>query len=319
MAIVVCPIRSAALTAMLRSLFCSVAKVVCVLSLATLWLSGEALAIEGPICVVDDRERKVCLDRPAQRIAALSPGATELIYAAGGGASVVAVVSYSDYPEAAKAVTSVGSHTRLDLERLISLQPDLILAWGTGNPTEQIQMLERLGLPVYFVEPHEFEDIARHVEVMGQLAGTSKQADAQARRFRTGIQALRERYQNAEPVNTFYQVWNAPLMSINGRHYISKVVSLCGGVNVFADAPRLVPRLSQEAVMLKNPEAIIAGGMGEENAQWLDKWRVFDDMLATRRDNLFFVPPSLIQRPTPRLLAGAEILCEKLDIARARR
>ncbi|MBU2237907.1 MAG: cobalamin-binding protein, partial [Gammaproteobacteria bacterium] len=102
-------------------------------------------------------------------------------------------------------------------------------------------------------------------------------------------------------------------------HYISKVVDLCGGDNVFADSPRLIPRLSQEAVLLKNPEAIIAGGMGERNANWLEKWRVFADLLATQKDNLFFVPPSLIQRPTPRLLEGAQILCEKLDIARARR
>jgi iron complex transport system substrate-binding protein len=292
------------------------------LSVSALCLSGWAFvpaAFAESVCVIDDRELNVCLDHPAERIAALSPGATELIYAAGAGDNVVAVVSYSDYPEAAKSVTSVGSHTRLDLERLISLQPDLILAWGTGNPTEQIDTLARLGLPVYYVEPYEFEDIARNIENMGKLAGTGLQADAEALHFRTGIDALRERYQHASPVRTFYQVWEEPLMSMNGSHYISKVVSLCGGINVFADSPRLIPRLSQEAVLLKNPEAIIAGGMGERNAQWLENWRVFPDLLATQKGNLFFVPPSLIQRPTPRLLEGAQILCQTLDVARARR
>jgi len=292
------------------------------LSISALWLSGWAFvpaAFAESVCVIDDRGLNVCLDHPAERIAALSPGATELIYAAGAGENVVAVVSYSDYPEAAKSVTSVGSHTRLDLERLISLQPDLILAWGTGNPTEQIDTLARLGLPVYYVEPYEFEDIARNIESMGKLAGTGLQADAEALRFRTGIDALRERYKKAAPVKTFYQVWEEPLMSMNGSHYISKVVSLCGGINVFADSPRLIPRLSKEAVLLKNPEAIIAGGMGERNAQWLENWRVFPDLLATQKGNLFFVPPSLIQRPTPRLLEGAQILCQTLDVARARR
>ena len=286
------------------------------------WLSGWAFvpaAFAEPFCVEDDRGLDVCLDHPAERIAALSPGATELIYAAGAGDNVIAVVSYSDYPEAAKSVTSVGSHTRLDLERLISLQPDLILAWGTGNPTEQVETLERLGLPVYYVEPHEFEDIARNIDNMGKLAGTTEQANAESKDFRSGIQALRDRYQDAKPVTTFYQVWEEPLMSMNGHHYISKVVSLCGGVNVFADSPRLIPRLSQEAVLLKNPEAIIAGGMGERNAQWLENWRAFPDLFATQQDNLFFVPPSLIQRPTPRLLEGAKILCQRLDTARARR
>ncbi|WP_417527648.1 cobalamin-binding protein [Marinomonas shanghaiensis] len=276
-------------------------------------------AFADAICVLDDRGQTVCLEQAATRIAALSPGATELIYAAGAGDNVVAVVSYSDYPEAAKSVTSVGSHTRLDLERLLSLQPDLVLAWGTGNPSEQIDTLVRLGLPVYYVEPYEFEDIARTIENMGKLAGTSTVADAQATRFRTGIHNLRERYQDASPVRTFYQVWAEPLMSMNASHYISKVVSLCGGINVFADSPRLIPRLSQEAVLLENPEAIVTGGMGEQNAAWLDPWRAFPNLLATQKDNLFFVPPSLIQRPTPRLLEGANILCEKLDIARARR
>lgn len=291
-------------------------------SILAVWLSGWAFvptAFAKPICVVDDRGRDVCIDHPAKRVAALSPGATELIYAAGAGDDVVAVVSYSDYPEAAKSVPSVGSHTRLDLERLISLKPDLVLAWGTGNPTEQINTLQRLGMLVYYVEPHEFEDIARDIDNLGKLAGTSQQANKAAERFRTGIDALRQRYKNAPRVNTFYQVWDEPLMTINGTHYISKVINLCGGDNVFADSPRLVPRLSQEAVLLKNPEVIIAGGMGERNAHWLDKWRAFPNLLASQKDNLFFVPPSLIQRPTPRLLEGAKILCEKLDIARARR
>jgi len=286
------------------------------------WLSSSTFvssALAQSICVVDDRGLDLCIDQPAQRIAALSPGATELIYAAGGGDSVIAVVSFSDYPEAAKSVTSVGSHTRLDLERLISLQPDLILAWGTGNPTEQIDTLARLGLPIYYVEPHEFEDIARNVENLGKLAGTSSLADATAVDFRSGIQVLRERYQQAAPVRTFYQVWDEPLMSMNGSHYISKIVSLCGGVNVFADAPRLIPRLSLEAVLLENPEAVVAGGMGEGNTRWLDNWRRFPSLFATQKDNLFFVPPSLIQRPTPRLLEGAQIFCQKLDVARARR
>ncbi|TPE49172.1 cobalamin-binding protein [Maribrevibacterium harenarium] len=283
-----------------------------------LW-SSFAFSVDGELCVVDDKQRQVCLSSPAQRIAALSPGATELAYAAGAGDQVVAVVSYSDYPPEAKQVTSVGSHTRLDMERLVSLQPDLVLAWGTGNPSEQVATLEQMGMTIYFVEPHDFEGIASSVERIGELAASRDVADRVAAEFRQGISELRERYQGAEPIRTFYQVWDSPLMSMNGTHYISKVVELCGGVNVFADAPRLIPRLSQEAVLLENPEAIVAGGMGEENAHWLEAWKAFPELQATKQNNLFFVPPSLIQRPTPRVLDGARILCDKLDLARGRR
>lgn len=288
------------------------------LGLFSATLRAEAASAQ-PLCVVDDKQREVCIAQPATRIAALSPGATELIYAAGAGEKVVAVVSFSDYPPEAKRVTSVGSHTRLDLERVLSLKPDLVLAWGTGNPSEQIATLERIGMTVYYVEPHNFEDIADNIKDMALLSGTEPEGIKTADDFLSGIQALADRYQNAPPVPAFYQVWDEPLMSMNSDHYISKVVSLCGGVNVFADSPRLIPRLNQEAVLIKNPEAILAGGMGERNAKWLEKWRSFPELLATQQDNLFFIPPSLIQRPTPRLLDGARMMCEKLDIARQHR
>ncbi|WP_067223132.1 cobalamin-binding protein [Marinomonas gallaica] len=291
----------------------------CLTALAVL-ISQSLWAQSGDIrCVEDDRFRQVCLEQPAQRIAALSPGATELIYAAGGGDQVVAVVSYSDYPPEAKQVTSVGSHTRLDLERLVSLKPDLVLAWRTGNPSEQIATLERIGMTVYYVEPHNFDDIADNIVDMAVLAGTEETGRKVAQEFLEGIDDLAHTYKDADPVATFYQVWDEPLMSMNHAHYISKVVELCGGVNVFADSPRLIPRLNQEAILIKNPEAIIAGGMGERNAHWLDKWRAFPELKATQQNNLFFVPPSLIQRPTPRLLEGARVMCEKLEIARQHR
>ncbi|RDL45167.1 cobalamin-binding protein [Marinomonas piezotolerans] len=288
------------------------------LLLTTLTLCS-AKSVMAQQCVVDDRQRTVCMDKPAQRIATLSPGATELAFAAGAGSKVVAVVSYSDYPPQAKQITSVGSHTRIDMERLVSLQPDLVLAWRTGNPPEQIDLLEKMGQTVFIIEPHEFDEIATAVKRIGTLAGTEVVADDVADTFLAGIEQLRERYQNAPKVRTFYQVWDEPLMSMSGKHYISKVVALCGGVNVFADSSRMIPRLNVESVLLQNPEAIIAGGMGEENSSWLQAWRAFPEMRATAQGNLFFVPPSLIQRPTPRVLEGARILCDKLDIARARR
>ncbi|MBJ7549608.1 cobalamin-binding protein [Marinomonas ostreistagni] len=289
------------------------------IALTTAFTAMLCLANVWGQCVVDDKEHEVCLERSATRIAALSPGATELAFAAGAGERVVAVVSFSDYPSAAQEIESVGSPSRLDLERLVALKPDLVLAWGTGNPSEQISVLARLGLPIYYVEPHSFSDIAGDIRDIALLAGTETQGDRAAQTFLNGIAELRSQYSNKPRVATFYQVWDEPLMTMNDEHYINQVVELCGGINVFADSSRLIPRLNNEAVLIKNPEAIIAGGMGERNAHWLEAWRTFPNLLATQRDNLFFVPPSLIQRPTPRLLEGAKIMCQRLDLARQRR
>ncbi|MDK8465051.1 cobalamin-binding protein [Marinobacter sp. SS13-12] len=271
------------------------------------------------VCATDDIGEEVCLGQPAARIAALSPGATELVWAAGAGDKVVAVVAFSDYPEQAKDVPSVGSHTRLDLERLMKLQPDLVIGWVTGNPPEQIEALKDLGLPVFSIEPRSFEGVSHTIERLSRLASTEEKGFAEADRFRQGIAALERQYRDAETVSVFYQVWDEPLMTVNDEHLIGKVITLCGGVNVFGNLDRLVPRISAEAVIGANPEAILAGGMGEENRHWLSRWEAFPGIDATARDNLYFIPPSLVQRPTPRMLEGSQLFCERLDDARAKR
>ncbi len=279
----------------------------------------HAPVLAAEVCATDDTGTEVCLEQPASRIAALSPGATELVWAAGAGEKVVAVVSFSDYPEAATKVASVGSHTRMDLERLMELQPDLVIGWVTGNPPEQLEALADLGLPVFSIEPRTFEAVSHTIERLATLAGTEQAGFAEAERFRQGIAKLERQYRNAEPVPVFYQVWDEPLMTVNDKHLIGKVITLCGGVNVFGDLERLVPRISPEAVIGANPEAILAGGMGEENRHWLTRWEAFPGIEATAKDNLYFIPPSLVQRPTPRMLEGSQLFCQKLDTARAKR
>src|SRR5690554_4268674 len=284
-------------------------------------LSGPVVAEAraGSLCAIDDRDREVCLEQPAERIAALSPGATELTWAAGAGDQVVAVVAYSDYPPKAQEVASVGSHTRVDLERLLALSPDLVIGWVTGNPAEQLETLESLGLPVFMIEPRTFEGVASAVERLARLAGTEAVGNAEATRFRDGIAELAQRHAEAEPMSVFYQVWDEPLMTINDEHLIGQVVAMCGGVNVFGELSRLVPRIDDESVLAADPEAILAGGMGEENRDWLTHWEQYPSLTAIQRDNLYFVPPSLIQRPTPRLLEGSRLFCERLDHARDKR
>lgn len=291
-------------------------RITLLLTLAGLF-AGQALA--GGPCVTDDRDRQVCLDRPAARIVSLSPGVTELLFAAGAGEKIVGAVSYSDYPEAARGIPRIGSYKRLDMENLLARQPDLVVAWISGNPMEQVDRLESLGLPVYYSEQRDFEDVATTLERLGQLAGTKTIAAEAARAFRDGIEAIRHRYTDAEPVPVFYQIWDDPLMTVNNKHLISQAGDLCGGVNIFGELPRLTPRVDRESVLAEDPEAIMAGGMGESNPAWLKEWEVYPDMRAVARNNLLFIPPSSIQRPTPRLLEGSSMLCDKLEQVRERR
>ena len=256
---------------------------------------------------------------PAERIVSLAPHVTELLFAAGAGPKVVGVVSYSDYPEAAKALPRVGGYRQLDLEGILALKPDLVVAWRSGNPRPQTERLEGLGLRLVYMDPHRLEEIPAAVEALGEMAGTEAVAAEAAAEFRAELARLRGRYGERPKVSTLYQIWNRPLMTINGEHLISDVIRLCGGDNVFADLPELAPQIDVEAVLAAAPEAIIASGMGEARPEWLDMWREWPSLTATARGNLFFIPPELIQRHTPRILDGAARLCDHLERARARR
>jgi len=286
------------------------------LLLALLFASGIAHAA---IDIVDDRGQTVRLAQPAKRIVSLAPHITELLFAAGAGDKVVGAVQYSDYPEAAKKIARVGGYTSVDMEKVAALKPDLVIAWKSGNRDAHLDKLKALGIPVFVNEPRRIEDVARSIAQMGKLAGTETAGDAAAQAFRKRHAALSARYSARPTVRIFYEAWNRPLMTVNGEHLISDVIRLCGGENVFAKLPVLAPVVDTEAVLAVAPEAIVASGMGEERPEWLDDWRQWVRLTAVARGNLFFIPPGVIQRHTPRILDGAERLCGQLDEARARR
>lgn len=286
------------------------------LMLALVLLSAQA---QAELSLRDDSGTDVRLPAPAARIVSLAPNITEVVFAAGAADKLIGTVDFSDYPTAAKKLPRVGSYARVDVEAIVALKPDLVLAWESGNPPASVAQLRRLGIPVFVTEPRSLDDVARDIERYAALAGTETAGRAAARDFRKRLAALQQQYAVRRPVRTFYQVWDEPLMTVNGKQIISDVIRLCGGVNVFADLPALAPTVSVEAVLAANPEVIIAGGMGESNAAWLEPWRKWRRLQANARNNLFFIDPNLLQRHTPRLLNGAEHMCEKLEEARSRR
>lgn len=282
-------------------------------------LTAATLHAHAEISVRDDTGHTLTLAAPAKRIVSLAPHITENLFAAGAGAKVVGAVEYSDYPEAAKKVPRVGGYTRMDLEAVLALKPDLIVAWESGNPPAHLAKLKSLGIPIYLSQPRRMNDVAEELERLGKLAGTEATARVVAAEFRERRTRLAARYGDKPKVRTFYQIWNRPLMTVNGEHLISDVMRLCGGENVFAGLPQLAPHVTEEAVLSANPEAIVASGMGDSRPEWLDGWRRWKQLGATARDNLFFIQPELMQRHTNRILDGAERLCAHLETARSHR
>lgn len=285
-------------------------------SSATLLLLAATAAVAAPFKLVDDAGRAVALNLPAARIVALSPHVTELVFAAGAGSKLVGVSSFSDYPAAAKRIPHVGDGGKADAEHLLALKPDLIIGWHSGNSAADIATLERLGIPVFLTEPRRLDDIPRLLEIIGMFAGTQPEAARAAAEFRAGMAGLKRRYAGRQPVRVFYEIWHEPLITVNGEHLISDVLGLCGGRNVFAGASSLTPAVAVESVLAEDPEAIIASGALYAERGPLEDWRRYPRLAAVRRGHVFFIHPDLIQRQTPRILQGAELMCEQIEQVR---
>ncbi len=270
------------------------------------------------ITVVDDAGNPVRLDKPAQRIVSLSPGTTELLFAAGAGMKVVGSVAPSDFPAAAASITVVGDSISIDPERIVALSPDLIVAWPHGAAQHQMAQLRRLGMPVFVSDPRSLAAIASGMEAFGKLADTSAVAAPAAAAFRARIDALRRAHGDALPLRVFLQIWGQPPMTVNDQHPIADVLRLCGGRNVFAGAPTLAPAVGLEMVVDANPQAIVAIASSGPAARWLAGWRRWTGIDAVAGRAMFAIEPDLITRPTPRIAEGAGVLCKNLDMIRQR-
>jgi iron complex transport system substrate-binding protein len=279
---------------------------------------AAAACTAAAVSVRDDAGNAVTLDRPAQRIVSLAPHATELLFAAGAGPRVVGVVAHSDWPRTARALPKVGDANSLDLEGILVLAPDLVIAWPYTMPA-QLEALRARGTTVFVSDPGSIAGIARDIEALGALAGTDAVARDAADAQRARVGALRARYANAPSVPVFYEVWNDPLYTIGGGHLISEAIALCGGTNVFAALTLPAPMVSLEAVLAAQPHAIIAGSDDGKRPRWLDDWKRWRTLPAVRMDNLFVAEGDLLHRPGPRFVDGVAALCGMLDVARANR
>ena len=280
------------------------------------------------ITAVDDGGRTVTLPRPPSRIVTLAPSLTELVFAAGAGAAIVGTTALSDYPPAATRIARVGDASRLDVERVLALKPDLVLVWQRGNLGREIEQIGAAGVAVFRLEPRRLDEVPRAVERLGALLGHDDEARRNAAALRATLARLRQAHEHAAPVRVFYQVWQSPLLTVNGDHLIADVISLCGGRNVFAEVGPLVPSVSVEAVVAADPEVVVtANEAGGEAAAWqrapaqpsLAMWRRHPQLTAVRRGWLFALNGDLISRQGPRIVFGAEAMCAALDEVRQER
>ena len=283
------------------------------------WCAAGTPAITPitPITLGDDRGKTVSLAKPATRIVTLAPHLAEIAFAAGAGASLVGVSARSDFPEEAQRLPVVSDSGRIDLERIVALQPDLVLAWLSGNPSRQLELLERRGIPVLAVEVRRLDDIPRLLRLVGAAAGRGEAAEQAALQAELSIRMLVARYAGLRTLRVFVEIWHEPLMTVSGTHLISDVLRVCGGTNVYAKAAALAPTVSLETLLVLRPEAVIMSSGAGSEAEQAGRWRRLTLLPAVQQGALYELDPNLLLRQGPRLIEAARIVCEDLERARA--
>ncbi len=243
----------------------------------------------------------------AERVVTLAPSLTEIMLELEADDLLVGLLDAGDRPAAVQHLPSVGHFGRLELESLLSLQPDLVLLWPDSISSGQRQQLQRLGIPIMLVEPRKLADLAEQFAEIGARVGRAEQGKRLQQHFNQGLQRLSQRYQRQQPLRLFYQVWDVPLYTLGGQQIISDALRVCGAENIFADLSLPAPQVSVEAVLQRNPEVILAGSQAQ-----LDAWRVWPGVKAVERGQLWQVPDDGLERPSFQMLGAIEKLCEQL-------
>jgi iron complex transport system substrate-binding protein len=292
----------------------SIIRLIVLGTLAALASGTAAAAPAAARTVTDDFGRTVRVRAPPLRIVSLAPGATEMLFAAGAGDEVIATVEYSDEPAAARAVPRIGDAATIDMERLVALEPDVVIAWPAGGNPAQRAKIAALGIPLYQQQVVRLAELPAALRRLGLLAGTQAAAEAAAQGLERRLAALGRTYgagAGRHPT-VLLQVWNRPVYTIGGRHLMSDALALCGARNVFADLSEPAPLVDTEAIIARNPDIIVAASPPGESAAWVADWQRFGSLAAVRSGRVVGFEDQGLSRLGPSVIDATEHLCRTL-------
>jgi iron complex transport system substrate-binding protein len=260
--------------------------------------------------LTDQTGRTVAVPADPQRVIALAPSITEMIFALGQGRRLVGATRYSDYPPEARTLPRVGSYIHLDLEKIVARDPDLCIAVKDGNPKEVLERLETVGIPVYAVDPRDLANVMDTIDELGRLLNASSQAVHVVQHMQRRIEGVAAKVAAArQRPRVFFQIGIAPIVSVGSNTLIHEIILAAGGTNVAA-GPTPYPRYSREQVLAMAPEVLIITSMARQAVFEAVKaeWQRWSDLPAARTGRIHLVDSDVFDRPGPRLVEGLERL-----------
>jgi iron complex transport system substrate-binding protein len=278
--------------------------------------SGASAGTTAPSKVfvaTDDTGARITLSAPAHRIMSLTPGGTEMLFAAGAGDRIIASVLSADVPEAAKKIPRVGDATALDYEKVMNARADVVVAWLDINSATMIEKLRSLRLPVYLISATRLQDIPRSIERLGALTGNEAVAAAAATELDRKLASFAARKPTAKPTEVFYQIWEGPLYTIGGKHIISDALRLCGAHNIFDDLKWPANVIGREAIVKRDPEVIILSAPVLTAREWAGYWNYYPEMRAVANKKVKIWTDERLDRMGPGAIDAVSELCSALD------
>jgi len=255
------------------------------------WLALWLLVVSVPAAAVE-------------RVVSLAPSLSEIVVELGSADLLVGVLDAGERPVELQQLPSVGRYGQLDIERLLSLKPDLLLLWPGSVGPAQREQLKRLNIPTFVAEPHNFAELTAQIEAIAARLGRPERGSVLAGDLRQRLEALHQRYRRDQPLRVFYQVWDRPLYTVGGGQIISDALQVCGARNVFADLTLPAPQVSVEAVLQRNPEVILASDQAQ-----LEAWEVWPQVAAVKQGQLLLVADKGLERPSGQMIEATAKLC----------
>ncbi len=251
-----------------------------------------------------------------QRIIALAPHIVEMLFDIGAGSKIIGTVEYADFPEAALNIPRVGGYHGIQIEKILALKPDLVIVWKSGNKVSDVEQMEKMGLNIIYSQPKKIEDVAQELRKLGKVTGHEIQAEAVADRYAQRLKNLRQQHATIAPMKVFYQLWPAPMRTINKETLINQLIEVCQGENVFASNPTPYPQIGIENVIVAQPEIIILPDEKSNKEQPVINWHKWPEIPAAKHNRFIRVNADLMHRFSTRMLEGIEDMCEKIDAFR---
>ncbi|GAC07425.1 cobalamin-binding protein [Paraglaciecola chathamensis] len=254
--------------------------------------------------------------RQKLRIIALAPHIVESMFEVGAGHQIIATTAHADYPEAAKDILQIGNYARLQIEKIVQLQPDVVIAWKTGNPGDDLSRLKKYQVKVIYSNPTTLSQVADELLMLGQLTGRETAAEQAATAYTTQLNSLKTRYAQQAPIRTFYELWSRPLRTVANNAWPQQQLALCGAQNPFAHANDDYPSVGLEQVLATLPQVIIQPTQHAADTPDALNWAKWQHIPAAQNGFIFHPNADKVHRMTSRMLDEVALMCEQIDKAR---